>query len=303
MALVAARLFKCRFIYWLSYPLPEFYLIRARDGTARYPLLYLLRGYTFKVLLYRLLMPRADRVFVQSDHMRRDIGAQGIALARMTAVPMGIQSQMFAAEPAVHGTRIPDNHRPCVLYLGGLDRARRLDFLLRVMVKVRAASPSARLYLVGRGDDPEDEKFLQAEARRLGIDHAVVLTGQRPRTEALEYVAEADVCVSPLPRSRLMDGASPTKLVEYMAMAKAVVASDLPEQRDLIERSGAGYCVPYEEQAFADAVLRLAEDPLRAREMGRRGRAYVLEHRSYQVIADIVERDILSLSPAHGANA
>jgi len=131
----------------------------------------------------------------------------------------------------------------------------------------------------------------------------VVLTGQLARSAALECVAAADVCVSPLPRSPLMDGASPTKLVEYMAMGKAVVGSDLPEQRDLIESSGAGYCVGYDEEAFAAAVLKVASDPERAREMGLRGRRYVLEHRSYAVIADTVERDLLRLAAGRGTDA
>ncbi len=42
----------------------------------------------------------------------------------------------------------------------------------------------------------------------------------------------------------ILRAASPTKLVEYMAMGKAVVANDHPEQKRVIEESGAGYCVP-----------------------------------------------------------
>jgi hypothetical protein len=49
-AIIASRLFRTRFIYWLSYPFPEFYLLRARDGTARYPFLYRIRGAVFRVI-------------------------------------------------------------------------------------------------------------------------------------------------------------------------------------------------------------------------------------------------------------
>jgi glycosyltransferase involved in cell wall biosynthesis len=74
-----------------------------------------------------------------------------------------------------------------------------------------------------------------------------------------------------------------------MAMGKAVVANDHPEQRRVLESSGAGFCVPYEEQAFADAVVKLLQDPVMARTMGERGRRWVLEHRTYRAIADEVE--------------
>jgi hypothetical protein len=65
-AVIAARIFHKRFVYWLSFPFPEDYLYRARDGTARYPSLYLLRGITIRLLLYRVLLPAATHIFVQS---------------------------------------------------------------------------------------------------------------------------------------------------------------------------------------------------------------------------------------------
>ncbi len=71
---------RTQFIYWISYPFPEHYLLRAQDGTARYPLLYRVRGWAFKILLYRLLLPAADHVFVQSEQMRTDIGREGIPI-------------------------------------------------------------------------------------------------------------------------------------------------------------------------------------------------------------------------------
>ena len=37
LAALASRLYGRRFVFWLSYPYPEHYLLGARDGTARYP--------------------------------------------------------------------------------------------------------------------------------------------------------------------------------------------------------------------------------------------------------------------------
>ena len=295
IGMLAARVLKRRFIYWLSYPFPESYLERCRDGTARYPWLYWIRGTTFKLLLYRLLLPMADHVFVQSEQMRRDVEAHGIAREKMTAVPMGIQPQWFTMAQAQTG-RVLGADRPCIVYLGTLAKLRRLDFLLRVLKKVRAVVPTAKLFFVGRGDEATDEQFLLQEARGLGLQDAVVFTGQLPRAEALQYVAEADVCVSPFRPNPVLNSTSPTKLVEYLAMGQAVVANDHPEQRSLIEQSGAGFCVPYEEEAFAAAVLKLISNPELAREMGRRGQRFVFESRSYAVISDIVEHELRRLA-------
>ena len=295
-AVLAARLYRKRFVYWLSFPFPEFYLTKARDGMAPYPLLYRLRGMGFGFLLYRVLLPAADHVFVQSEQMRRDIAAKGIPLAKLTAVPMGIKldSQMSSPAPASR-SRIPAG-QPCFMYLGTLGRERRIDFLLRILARVLREIPETKLYLVGKGEQAEDEVYLQQEAQRLGVLPAVVFTGQLPRQEALQYVQDADVCVSPFYPTPILNSTSPTKLVEYMAMGKAVVANTHPEQQLLIEQSGCGYCVPYEEDAFAAAILKLLRAPEIARAMGERGRRYVIGQRSYGVIATGVEREMLRIA-------
>jgi len=295
-AVIAARLFRKRFVYWLSFPFPEFYLTKARDGLAPYPLLYRLRGLGFRIMLYRILLPAADHVFVQSEQMRRDIAAEGIPLDKLTAVPMGIKldSGMQAPVPSSR-SRIPEGQR-CFMYLGTLGRERRIDFVLRTLARVLRAEPDAKLYLVGKGEQPGDEEFLRQEAQRLGVAASVVLTGQLPRQEALRYVQDADVCVSPFYPTPVLNSTSPTKLVEYMAMGKAVVANTHPEQKLLIDQSGCGYCVPYDEDAFADAIVKLLRAPEMARAMGERGRRYVIEHRSYGVIANNVERAMLRVA-------
>ena len=106
---------------------------------------------------------------------------------------------------------------------------------------------------------------------------------------------EADVCVSPFFPTPVLQSASPTKLVEYLALGKPVVANDHPEQRRVIEESGGGICVPYAETAFASAIVHLLQNPAQAREMGERGRLYVRTHRAYPVIADAVEQRLLAI--------
>ncbi len=295
IAAIACRVSHTRFIYWLSYPFPEHYLLRAKDGTARFPWLYFLRGLAFKWLLYRWLLRAADHVFVQSEQMREDIAAEGIPSHKITAVPMGISVEMCAAVNMPERRRLLPEHVPCVLYLGTLNKVRRLDFLVRAFAKVRESVPTAQLYLVGRGEDLEDEEFLKREVMRLNLESCVVFVGQLPQPEALQYVVEADICASPFYPTPILRSASPTKLVEYMALGKAVVVTDHPEQQRLIEDSGAGLCVAYDEQAFAAAIATLLQNPKTAQLMGERGRRYAIEHRSYTVIADAVEKRMLDI--------
>ena len=264
------------------------------------PVLYWIRGIFFSLILYRIVLPAADHIFVQSDQMRRNVAGKGVPAAKITAVPMGIRVASFAIPAAAARRVIPQRER-CFLYLGTLSRVRRLDFIIRVLAAVTKKLPDAKLYLVGSGDDPRDEQLLINEATRLGVVSSLVLVGQLPQAEALRYVMEADVCVSPIFPTPILDAGSPTKLIEYMAMGKAVVANDHPEQRLVIEQSGAGYCVPFQEAAFAQAIVKLLQTPELARTMGERGRHYAAEYRAYARIADLVERELLAIvRPAVG---
>ncbi len=295
-ALLAVRFTRTRFVYWLSYPIAEEYLLRARDGTARYPFLYLLRGYVFKVVLYRILLRLADHIFVQSEQMRRDVAAQGIPLEKMTPVPMGVKINDAAAALQDERRTVLPPSEPCIVYIGTLSKVRRLDFLVRTLFEVRKQVPNARLYLAGRGDAPDDEELLATEARRLNVSDGLVLLGLLPQPEALRYVREADVCVSPLFPNPILNAGTPTKVVEYMAAGKAVVANDHPDQRLLVEGSGGGYCVSYDETQFAEAIVKLLREPQTAKAMGILGRRYVMEHRAYSKIADVVERALLRIA-------
>ncbi|HEY6483224.1 MAG TPA: glycosyltransferase family 4 protein, partial [Steroidobacteraceae bacterium] len=300
LAAIAARLYRKRFIYWLSYPFPEFYSLMARDARGVYRLLYRIRGASFRFLLYRVVLRAADHVFVQSERMRRDVAARGIPLRKLTAIPMGFRLRNLP--PAAPATRslIPAAAR-CVLYLGSLSKERHIDFLVRVFALVRNRIVDAQLYLVGSAVDPEDQQALVREATRLGVADSVVFVGQLPQEHALRYVQEADVCVSPLYPTPIFECASPTKVIEYMALGKAVVANTQPEQRLLIEASGCGYCVAYEEPAFAQAIIQLLADPHMAQEMGERGRRYAIENRGYGALADLVEREMLRIVAGDGA--
>lgn len=295
MLVPMAKFYGARFIYWLSFPFPEESLVKAKEPDARYPLFYWLRGQIFDFLFYRFIAKKADFIFVQSEQMKRDLVGRGVPDGKMMPVPMGVALERFDACWAASRDELDSGEAPVVLYLGILARVRRMDFLIRVFAHVLEAVPGARLHLVGGGDDEKDIEILRREAERMNVADRLLITGWLPMEEAMRYVTQASVCVSPFFPTPILNSTSPTKLVEYMAMGKAVVANDHPEQRLVIEESGAGLCVPYEERAFADAIIELLRNPKRAAEMGRRGREYVERHRSYDRIADAVEKKYLEL--------
>jgi glycosyltransferase involved in cell wall biosynthesis len=302
LGIIAARWSGTRFFYWHSFPFPEASQLQASTPGSRHPCLYALRARLQGFLLYRVICPQADHVFVQSEEMKRQMAARGVPADRMTAVPMGVDDDVFRF--CGERTEDADTHEPQprgagtalrLVYLGALDRIRRLDFLVEVLARVRRQHGDASLWFVGDGHDPADRDVLRGAARRLGVEAHVHITGFLPRELALRHVAGASIGVSSLPPGPVFDVSSPTKALEYLALSRPVVANDIPDTRSVLEASGGGLSVPYDVAAFADAVCWLANHPSDALRMGRRGRQYVRAHRSYRALAQQLDRQYAML--------
>jgi glycosyltransferase involved in cell wall biosynthesis len=291
IGLLLARLYGVRFTFWLAYPHAEASLYSVEENTARYPLLKFIRGHLLKFLLYKIIIPGSDHVFVQSEQMKQDVSVYGVPLEKMTPVPgsVNLDHVPYEQKSTQQAEEKEQRIEFSIVYLGTLLRVRRLDFLIQVLAVVRQRYPSAKLYLVGAGDQIKDGEFLKQEALRLGVENEVIFTGFLPMEKAWKLVKDADLCVSPYYPTPILNSTSPTKLVEYMAMGKAVIANDHPEQKLVIAESGAGLCVPWDVTAFADAIVSLLDDTELLEEMGRKGRAYVEKHRTSKALADSVE--------------
>lgn len=295
---MAARMKGLPFIYWMSFPQSEGQVFRAKARGPKAGLHYwfpLLQGSVGQWILYKLVLPRADHVFVQSDQMVEDVAFHGIARSKMTPVPMGVDLETSQAGDIFpnEDARLAGKH--VAIHLGTLDRARRIEVLFEMLAIARESIPGLMLVLVGDTEDAGHRAWLQAEAQRLGISDVVLWTGWLPTAEAWSYVRAAEVGLSPFPRGYLLDSASPTKAVEYMAIGLPVIVNDNPDQARIVAESGAGLCVPLEAAAFAAALKELMANPARCAEMGRMGQDYIARTRGYDHLAVIVMQTYAAL--------
>lgn len=284
-----ARLRGKAFVYWMSFPIVEGLAARHRQlGAAQGSLvqfLNYLRARLAKLVFYRLVAPRADHLFVQSEAMLEFMAAKGVARHKMTPVPMGVDTELFAALTPLEARPERLAGKRVLAYLGALGQSRQSDFLLRVLQQVREQQPDVMLLLIGEGASADEQRWIREQIAALGLQDHVWLTGWMPQREALRLLACADVGLSPVPRGELFDVSSPTKAVEYLALGLPCVGNDIPDQRLVLERSGAGLCVSMDEQAFAAASLRILDDPAFASALRARGPAWAADNRSYKVLA------------------
>jgi len=277
------------FVYWMSFPIVEGFEVRrdairqAGAGRLRW-CAHALRAAASRFLIYKMVLPGARHIFVQSEAMAGWLAAQGFDRRRMTAVPMGVDETVFDRDKVdpVRDARL--DGRRVVLYLGRIARSRRSDFLLDVALELRKTLPELLLVIAGDAPSNDEMAWMRAEIAARGLQDHVLLTGWLPQRVALGYAVRAEVGLSPIPRGTLFDVSSPTKLVEYLALGMPCVANDIPDQKHVIEASGCGLCVPMEVGLFAAATLQLLNDRNAAEQAALRGPAYVRSHRTYAIL-------------------
>jgi glycosyltransferase involved in cell wall biosynthesis len=289
--LLAARLKGIRFVYWLSYLQSEGHIARARARGPRAGLKYwypLIEGMVGRFIVYKLVLPRADHVFVQSEAMKKRLESLGVPANKMTPVPMGVDlEEVSPMSERSCSIAMLEGRRPLV-YLGLMNPDRQVDVLLRMLTQVKAVIPNVILVMAGDTPDETYREWLKAEAVRLDLEKDIIWTGWIPREKAWNFVRTAEIALSPIPRGDVLDTSSPTKAVEYMALGIPVVCNDNPDQKLVVEGSGAGICVRLDAVEFADAVISLLTNESLRFEMGRRGPRYVERHRSYMHLANEV---------------
>jgi glycosyltransferase involved in cell wall biosynthesis len=126
--------------------------------------------------------------------------------------------------------------------------------------------------LIGYGDELDALKRLSSE---LAIDQWVWFTGEVTDDELFRrYLSTADLCVTPDPATPYTERSTFIKMMEYMALEKAIVAFDLRENR-ASAGDAAVYVPGNDSAAFARAIADLMDDPSKREEMGRVGRQRV----------------------------
>ncbi len=204
---------------------------------------------------------RACDFLAISESTRDDLIARGVPPARIAVVHCGLDHDTYR----VNGT--PKSAGPTILYVGRLRRYKGVDWTIRVMPRVLARVPGARLVVIGDGPD---RPRLEAMLGRSGAGHAVEFLGFIPRADKARWMRAAWAVVQPSPK----EGWGLT-VVEAAASGTAVIAADSPGLRDSVRRDETGLLVPYGDDAALEQALVtvLTDTPLRDR-LARAGVAW-----------------------------
>ena len=293
--LITAKLSSAKITFWLSYPYHLEALVLYKESIGLNKLLYLYKYLFIKFTLSFILSGTVNHVFVQSEHMKNQLMKDRKHDCKITAVPMGIPEKILYLNRKTLTNEEKNLNSKRIIYLGTLSRLRKLNFLIEVFSEVQKKYPNSQLVFIGGGNDKKDEENLWKKAKILGVESQMEITGFLPMEDAWSKIHSSDIGISIYPPTPILDCASPTKLLEYMALGIPVIANEHPGQSEVLRKSRGGFCVPYEKKSFVKAILYVFDNPYKSRKMGNMGKSFVTKHYSYKEIASKVEAIYLKL--------
>ncbi len=231
----------------------------------------------------------ADLVVAVSEASRDELLSRGVPAGRIIVNPNGVDPDLYSPDREGRPLRARlgvAEDESVIGFIGTFGKWHGTPVLAEAFGRLVGASPPlrsrVRLLLVGDGVEmPLVREILD----RHGVADRAILAGLVPQAEAPVYLAACDILASPhVPNP---DGTpffgSPTKLFEYMAMGRAIVASDLDQISQVLTHGRTAWMVPPSDAAALSEGLRtLVDDAGLRRSLGAAARAVCIERHSWR---------------------
>jgi glycosyltransferase involved in cell wall biosynthesis len=158
-----------------------------------------------------------------------------------------------------------------ILYAGVLTPLKGIHHLVNAFAVVAKDWPSAQLSIIGKDANKRYAADLSEQVNKLGLKDRVRLIGPVSQPELAFWMANSSVLVLPSTSEGLG-----RVIIEAMATGTPVIGSRLGGIPELIEDGARGFLVPPgDENALAERLRWILNNPAKSSEMGKSGRAFV----------------------------
>jgi len=286
----ASRKQKVPLVYQVTHLKEEETVLWGRYNVYGSPLKNVVRG-KVGLIIRNWVLRRADMVFAVSDQMKELFIGYGVKADKIKVVQAGVncgisvQDYKFAAKGIRESFGLEGNR--VLFYMGTLSRFRKLDFMLDVLKQVSDKYDNVKLMVVSGNND--DKVWFKNEAEKRSVGEKIIMVDTVPRKDLYGYIEAADVCLAPYEPNLVHNCNSPVKLLEYLVMGKVIVGTNIPSQKDIIDKLDAGYCVDHTVNAYSDAICKVFQNAKEIRSLDiERIQSYLRSQRSFEAIAEKV---------------
>ncbi len=216
------------------------------------------------------LIKRADHVImVTPEAIEIAINETGESLDKFIAVPNTISPDIYWNYPIDNKVVRKFKKGFDIVYVGDTGLRRGTDTAIRAMQLVAREIPEAQLVLVGKSTE---DIYLKELVGQLGLSAHVLFEGWKDVSLFPSYIQGAEVCISPLHRNLHHDTTLANKLFQYMAGSRAIVASDCPSQRAVLDETQAGLIFEADNhEQLGNLLISLYQNPAKSRILGENG--------------------------------
>ncbi len=227
----------------------------------------------------------AHRLIGLSPGIVDGIAHRGVAQARIAMVPNGCDLDIFSSNSVPWQPEEVRDDDLMAVFAGAHGLANGLDAVIDVAAVLhRRGREDIRIVLIGSG---MRKPALIERVKREGLSNVIFLDPVR-KTELVGLLKRADVGLQVLADvPAFYYGTSPNKFFDYIAVGLPVLNNYPGWLADMICGAGCGIAVPPRDpDAFAEALVVLADDRTSTRAMSLRARALAEERFARDMLAD-----------------
>ena len=226
----------------------------------------------------RFLYDRADELVVTSDSAKHGlIEVRRVGSHRIAVIPNGVETEKFSPMDNTEAVRegLGLDGKLLVSFIGTIGLAQDVDMVIRSAARLMPSLKPIHFLFVGEG--PRKSQAMDA-VTRLGLSNVTFLPGQK-RDEIPRLIRASDICLVTLRRAQVNDTVIPVRMLEFMSCGRPVLLSAGGEAKRIVNAAGAGMVIEQgNDTALAAAIVRLGRDAGLRRQMGAKGRQYVLDN-------------------------
>ena len=207
------------------------------------------------------------------------------AASAMKKIAPGIDTDHFSPRPDSLQLRneLKLVDKKVMISVGRLVHRKGQDTLIEALPQILLSVPDAHLIFVGEGPYKE---YLLKRANDLDVSHAITFIGRIQYADLPRYICVGDIFAMPS-RSRLagleVEGLGIVYL-EASACGLAVIGGTSGGAPDAVIEGETGLAVDgTSSKAVAEAAITLLSDPERARQMGARGRQWIIDEWRWEI--------------------
>lgn len=229
----------------------------------------------------RRILNASSHVVAVSEPIRQWACSLGVLPESVTTMSNGVNIERFITSASVGESSIVPSDRPVVGFVGTLKAWHGTPMLVRALgyiARVRGKAQAPRLLIVG--DGPQREMLGQLAAEE-GIEDLTIFSGSVPHGEIPDWISRMDIAVAPYDDLQNFYF-SPLKVYEYMAAAKAIVASNIGQITDCITHGSDGLLYqPGNVSSLADQIMHLLDDEALRVSLGKNARVTARDNHSW----------------------